>query len=123
MDQTPPFRVELLERPFDHLAVVELEGEVDIHSASQFKRAVAQALDEGTRRIIIDLAKVSFIDSTALGVVVGGLKGVKAHGGSLDVVCPDECIRGASRPPDWIRSSASTARAPRRWPPTVGREP
>ena len=93
MDQTPPFRVELL-RPFDHLAVVELEGEVDIHSASQFKRAVFQAVNEGVSRIIIDLAKVSFIDSTALGVVVGGLKGVKAHGGSLDVVCPDESIRG-----------------------------
>ncbi len=92
MDQTPPFRVELL-RPFDHLAVVELEGDVDIHSASRFKGVVAQALDEGASRIIIDLAKVSFIDSTALGVVVGGLKGVKAHGGSLDVVCPDESMR------------------------------
>jgi len=36
---------------------------------------------------------VTFIDSTALGVVVSGVKGVRAHSGRLDIVCQDENIR------------------------------
>lgn len=93
MEQAPPFRVGLL-RPFNHLAVVELQGGIDIYSASQLKGALCQALSEGARRIIVDLIGVSFIDSTALGVLVSGLKGMKAHGGTLDIVCPKENIRG-----------------------------
>ena len=52
-----------------------------------------RGIDEGATRVVVDLAKVTFIDSTALGVVVGGVKGVRAHGGSLDMVCDDENIR------------------------------
>jgi len=93
MEKTPPFRVELL-RPCDGVAVVALQGEVDIHSASQFKGALFQAVSEGARRVIIDLTKVCFMDSTALGVVVSGLKAIKVHGGGLDIVCPKQSIRG-----------------------------
>lgn len=91
MDERTPFEVEIL-RPFDHVVVLELEGEVDIHSASRFKGALFEAIDEGAMRVIVDFTKVSFIDSTALGVVVSGVKGIKARGGAIDVVCPQENI-------------------------------
>ena len=91
MDERTPFEVEIL-RPFDHVILLELEGEVDIHSASQFKGALFDAIDEGALRVIVDFTKVSFIDSTALGVVVSGVKGIKARGGVIDVVCPHENI-------------------------------
>ena len=52
-----------------------------------------KGIAEGVGRIVVDLAKVTFIDSTALGVVVGGVKGIRAHGGSLDIICRDENIR------------------------------
>jgi anti-sigma B factor antagonist len=91
MDEPTPFEVEV-QRPFDHVVVLELEGEVDIHSASLFKGALFEAIDLGTSRVIIDFTKVTFIDSTALGVVVSGVKGIKARGGAIDVVCPKENI-------------------------------
>jgi anti-sigma B factor antagonist len=90
VEERPQFGVELLRLSAD-LAIVELEGEVDIYSSPQFKEALSQGIAVG--RIVVDLAKVTFIDSTALGVVVGGVKGIRAHGGSLDIICRDENIR------------------------------
>lgn len=92
MDDSTPFAVELL-RPRDGVAVVELRGEVDIHGAPLFKEALRQGIDDGARRIIIDFTEVSFIDSTSLGVVVTGVKGIKARGGALAVACPNESLR------------------------------
>jgi anti-sigma B factor antagonist len=91
MQERPQFRVELL-RPTDTVAVVELQGEVDIYSAPQFKEALLQGIDEGAQRVIVDLAKVTFIDSTALGVLVSGAKRVRPQNGTLDIVCADENI-------------------------------
>ena len=71
-----------------------MQGEVDINAARQFEEALSRVTREGAPRVIIDFAKVSFIDSTALGVVVGGVKHVKARGGTLDIVCCEENIRG-----------------------------
>jgi anti-sigma B factor antagonist len=92
MEERPQFGVELL-RPSADLAIVELEGEVDIYSSPQFREALSQGIGEGATRVVVDLAKVTFIDSTALGVVVGGVKGLRARGGSLDIVCRDDNIR------------------------------
>jgi anti-sigma B factor antagonist len=93
MDERPPFEVELL-RPSDDVAVVELQGEVDINAARQFEEALSRGIRGGATRVIIDFAKVSFVDSTALGVVVGGVKTTKAQGGTLSIVCCEENIRG-----------------------------
>jgi anti-anti-sigma factor len=38
-------------------------------------------------QLVVNMEKVEFLDSTGLGVLVGGLKRVRAHGGSLDLVC------------------------------------
>jgi anti-sigma B factor antagonist len=93
MDEGPPFAVELL-RPSEHVVVVEVEGEIDISSSRRFKDALIRGIGHGAGRLIIDLAKVTFLDSTALGVIVGGVKEMTAQGGTLDIVCPDGTITG-----------------------------
>jgi len=40
--------------------------------------------------MVVDMEKVEFLDSTALGVLVGGLKRVRAHEGSMELVCTSE---------------------------------
>lgn len=64
-----------------------MEGEVDAHTAPQLKSAIAGALDRGTTELIVDLDRVTFMDSTGLGVLVGGLKRLREVGGELRIVC------------------------------------
>jgi anti-sigma B factor antagonist len=57
-------------------SVVTVEGELDLASAPSLKWALTDVLDGGVSQIVIDLAPVTFIDSTALGVLVGVHRGL-----------------------------------------------
>lgn len=91
MEERPQFRVGL-ERPADDIGVIVLEGEIDIYSAPQFKEVLITGIEDGAQRVIVDLTAVTFIDSTALGVLVSGAKRVRPRNGNLDIVCTDENI-------------------------------
>jgi len=55
-------------------ALVALRGEVDIYTAPRFKERLLELVDEGATGIVVDLSGVTFIDSTALGVLIGGVR-------------------------------------------------
>jgi len=73
--------------PFE---IIEVGGEVDVYTAPRLREAIVAAIDAGNTRLVIDVEKVAFLDSTGLGVLVGALKRVRADGGSLDIVCTHE---------------------------------
>jgi anti-sigma B factor antagonist len=50
--------------------VVRLGGELDLYNADEVRSALASAIDGGPERVVIDMADVEFIDSTALGVLI-----------------------------------------------------
>ena len=72
--------------------VLAVKGEVDVYSAPRLREKLVELVSEGHRQIVADLEGVDFLDSTGLGVLVGGLKRVRAHDGSLDLVCRQERI-------------------------------
>jgi anti-sigma B factor antagonist len=74
------------------IGVIALEGEVDVYTAPKLKSRLIDLVDEGKYDIIIDLQKVEFMDSSGLGVLVGGLKRVKSHQGSISLVVTQENI-------------------------------
>ena len=87
-DLAPSFTVEDAE--IDEIThVVEVTGELDLYSAPELKTHVLGAIDSGKTRIVVDLTKATFIDSTTLGVLVGARKRLREQAGSLAVVCPD----------------------------------
>ena len=87
MNEFADFRVELL-RPADDVAVVEAAGELDIHTSVVFKDSLVGAIEEGATRVVVDLTGVTFIDSSALGALVGGTRRSAEVGSELMIVCP-----------------------------------
>jgi anti-sigma B factor antagonist len=73
--------------------VLEAAGEVDLFTAPKMKERVAELVAEGHDRILVDLERVSFLDSTGLGVLVGALKRLKERDGTLAIVCPEGPVR------------------------------
>ncbi len=76
----------------DGIAVVNVEGEIDIYTAPRLRELLIDLAGTNSYQLIVNLDKVGFLDSTGLGVLVGGLKRVRAHDGSLDLVCTQERI-------------------------------
>ena len=72
--------------------VVEVGGEIDVYTAPQLRSALNDAVADGALHLVVDMTGTEFLDSTGLGVLVGGLKRVRAHEGSLRLVCTQERI-------------------------------
>ena len=70
----------------DGLGVIALRGEVDIYTAPKFKEDMLALIEEGAVDIVVDLSQVEFIDSTALGVLIGGIKRLHPFDGHLLLV-------------------------------------
>ena len=76
----------------DGIEVVNVAGEIDIYTAPRLRELLIDLVGKNNYHLVVNLDKVGFLDSTGLGVLVGGLKRVRAHDGSLDLVCTRERI-------------------------------
>ena len=91
-DEGRPFRIEVTTLALGQ-ATVTVRGELDLFTAPRLHEALAQSIDLGARRVVVDLAKVTFIDSTALGVLIAVGKELRAGEGSLAIVCQNGNVR------------------------------
>ena len=80
----------LATREEDGRAIVAVGGEIDVYTAPKLRDMITELVAGGTYHLVIDMAGVEFLDSTGLGVLVGGLKKVRAHDGSLELICSQE---------------------------------
>jgi anti-sigma B factor antagonist len=67
--------------------VIAVGGEIDVYSAPKLREKLISLVEAGSYQLIVDMEGVEFLDSTGLGVLVGGLKRVRAHDGWIDLVC------------------------------------
>lgn len=65
--------------------VVEVDGEVDAHTAPMIRDAVIRLLEEGHAHFVLDLGFVTFMDSMGLGVIVAITKRIRERDGSLRI--------------------------------------
>ncbi|HEY5528957.1 MAG TPA: STAS domain-containing protein [Thermoleophilia bacterium] len=72
-----------------HVLVVHVSGDLDVYTAPQLKEALADTLAADGAALVLDLSKVHFIDSTALGVLASSLQQSKSHEGDLRLVIDD----------------------------------
>ncbi|MFC7326205.1 STAS domain-containing protein [Marinactinospora rubrisoli] len=76
----------------DDTEIVVVEGEIDVYTAPRLRELLIDLVNKGNFHLVVNMEKVEFLDSTGLGVLVGGLKRVRAHDGTLDLVCTQERI-------------------------------
>jgi len=73
--------------PRENVAVVALTGEVDVYTSPRLKQEIVDLLNQGLTRIVVDTTKVEYLDSTGLGVLIGGLKRARERDGDLRLIC------------------------------------
>jgi anti-sigma B factor antagonist len=76
----------------DDRHVIALAGEVDLYTAPELKQQLLETIANGAKDVVVDFTNTSFIDSTALGVLVGGVKRLRPNGGRLSIVSSDRNI-------------------------------
>jgi anti-sigma B factor antagonist len=69
----------------DEYTLCRPAGELDAFSVHQFRQALAEVAS--SRRLIIDLSAVPFVDSAGLGALIGGIRRVRDLGGMVVVAC------------------------------------
>jgi anti-sigma B factor antagonist len=72
--------------------VVAVRGEIDLFTAPELKQKLTDAIEGGKNRIVVDLSDTSFLDSTALGVLIGAVKRLRSRDGALVIVNTDQNI-------------------------------
>ena len=75
-------------KPSETSCILEVEGEVDVYTSPQLKQVIVEHADSGVKHLIINLAKVEYLDSTGLGVLIGGLKRLREVEGNMALVGP-----------------------------------
>jgi anti-sigma B factor antagonist len=73
-------------------SILAVHGEVDVYTAPRFRERLIELVSDGKYRVVVDLEGVDFLDSTGLGVLVGGLKRLRSNDGDLSLVCTQSRI-------------------------------
>jgi anti-sigma B factor antagonist len=73
-------------------SVLDVVGEVDVYSAPELRERLSELLKASTPSLVVNLAEVSFLDSTGIGTLVAGLNRAVQFGGTLTLVCDHERI-------------------------------
>jgi len=86
------FRIEE-ESPQPAVRVLAVHGDADLHSAPELRERIRGAIDEGAHTVVVDLSATTLIDSTSLGVLLGGMKRLREQDGQLRLVVPQPEVR------------------------------
>ena len=80
--------ITLTDRTHGDTTVVEVEGEIDVHTAPALRERLVHLVATGVAPVV-DLSKVGFLDSSGLGALAGINKQLETHGNRLRIVCAD----------------------------------
>jgi anti-sigma B factor antagonist len=72
----------------DDIAVISGDGRLNMVSGPDLREAVKRAVAGGRPRVVVDLSRVPFMDSSGLGALIAGLKAAREAGGDLRIVQP-----------------------------------
>jgi anti-sigma B factor antagonist len=77
----------------EQIAICRLTGELDAGAATDLVAVLDREIDAGVHRLVVDLARVGYIDSSGLGALVKVLKKARSAGGDVRLVGPGPDVR------------------------------
>lgn len=83
----------LSRRSVGPVEIVSFFGALDAAATPAARQGLKEILDEGHRRVIIDLSQVSFMDSSGLAILVTALKVARAGGGDVLLLSPPPIVK------------------------------
>ena len=83
---TTDINFDVVESDHNGIPVLTVRGEVDVSTAPELRERLMLLAERGCTTAVVDLSDVSFVDSTALGVLVSGVKRLRSAGGELNLV-------------------------------------
>jgi anti-anti-sigma factor len=75
------------------VAIVQPIGRLDLLAAPDLKQLLTDTVASGHHHLVVDLSNVTFVDSSGLGALIGGLKAARLAGGDLRIARPNEQAR------------------------------
>ncbi|HYF10822.1 MAG TPA: STAS domain-containing protein [Actinomycetota bacterium] len=84
--------IQIEHRTADPWDVLDVGGEVDLSTAPTLRARLEQLIDGGTRRLVVNLEPVTFMDSSGLSVLVSAFKAMREADGRIAVVCTNPAI-------------------------------
>ena len=77
----------------DRANVLPLEGEIDLHVSPNLSASLQVMIEKKPKQLIVDLARVSYIDSSGLAALIEGMQNVQQYGGTFALASLQEPVR------------------------------
>ena len=74
---------------FLRIISIQLEDRVDAFNVAEVREKIYTLIDGDAYRLVIDLTRVTFLDSMSMSILVSSMKRAHAAGGSLKLVWPE----------------------------------
>lgn len=87
-----PVALSVSTRTAESCTVVAVAGDLDISTAPDLRAALVDVINADAPMVVVDLTEVQFLDSTALGVLVGSYTTVRNHSGRFAIVNDHEAV-------------------------------
>lgn len=91
----------------DGIAVLAISGSMDLTTASGLRDRLVHLIDQGRRRLVLELSGVDLIDSIGLGVIIGAVHRLRPYDGSLAIAAPSRPARGVLEMTQLVRVVAA----------------
>ena len=79
-------RLETGFREVDGKKILDVAGEIDVYTAPQFREAVNSVLAVGQKHLLINMAGVTYMDSSGFGALLSATKRLRPHGGTVNLI-------------------------------------
>ena len=78
--------MEINRRESADIVVLDISGEIDLYNAPEIKDTINQLIEDQKYNVIINLEKVSYIDSSGIGALISSLSSLKKYQGGLKII-------------------------------------